>query len=632
MLHDMLMRPDMLIRQQQQQQHTVQGLASRELFMDTGEYAFSRYMHNVAALQHSKMPDSLLGGPGASRLSRECDSSACDSEQQHSGLQQLDRRWSTVSGLSEDVAAPGPKCRLSFGSIRDEPSGMQEQPSRPNSVEVGQEIAGAAAAAGDDQQPGLRRPSPMTCSTQQQQNSSKSSMRPPLHRTGSAQAVAVPNTTPVLLRPSSAGAVVQGHSGSTAAGQKRKVSDLATALTTAANALNGMAAGTDVLDGLLAGCHAQHDVSAPDHLLQGHVVVNGTPAAMQRGSSNAIPGLTTQEVDTVCPMSLGPSTQKRSRAVFEAAGAAVVHDEHEAAQAADEHQQEQQNAMPMSVNRKYLRGRRSSIGCCNMETDVDEQPQQQHSVVGSMLPPANHSTNPDHSTTKHSMQSRAAHYDSDSTHHAQADSKQQHLEALLSDHNISLEVPHNSRTAQGALQLLQPWQQLPAGSRNSLIPARRVGVDFSMAPPAAETVSDAADVDRPIGDRQRHSTCAADSKGSIPALSTGGNTADSAAGGDSVGPCTSHRLGCLIGGLQDALPAVHTVDNTPGNLDEELAKMDHHQLAEWASQWKPVVQSAEKRYLVERKLQMDEALLQVGKPPAVAVASACELLYIWPCL
>lgn len=87
----------------------------------------------------------------------------------------------------------------------------------------------------------------------------------------------------------------------------------------------------------------------------------------------------------------------------------------------------------------------------------------------------------------------------------------------------------------------------------------------------------------------------------------------------------AHSQGMLAHGL-DSRDLV-TGGRPPGN---ELKSMDPAELAELAKFWRPRLDSAERRYLRCRTMQLGEALLQVGLLTRAAVLHRRQTALCWP--
>jgi len=591
-------------------------------------------------------------------------------QQQHDTLQQLERQLqgqppvqqhqqqqgdaharhaaqSETGELDHEQEVPW-KGRLSFGGILDEPTPPSSTThAGPGAAAVGAGdentvpagLTAATALQQQQQQHAYRRPSPIVGSCQQQKGTasqpSNSSLRPPLH----------PSTTPVHLR--------TGHHGtSTAAGggggggggddrmsqqqqqhrqggsmmpsdagmavasrQRRSVSDLSAALSSAAAAAAPVGA-AGLLNPLapLLGMprvnqqqqqHQQHSV------LEGHPVSAGcmqlptsTPAAAAAhgvAASSATEaggdGMAGADVDTACPMSLGTSARKRTRTVFEVAPTGGP------AAAGTEQQQQGANggdtAMLFSSDRRVVRGRRSSItsGCCSMETDAPEGQaaagadghagQQQHGAAGGLAGAGGQLSAEDRSM---SITSICMHAD---------------MAGALAQHH-----QHQQRELQQQQRGLQELSDMPP--------------PHAVQPRAAAVAAAAAGTGPESHAPGQHGAHGNSSSGHASLPGSGGSTcpmsldhrASTATRQHTQQPGSSAQQqqqptgsGAGLQGLEGLSSGDLVTGGRPAA--DELRSMDPAELAELAKFWRPRLDSAERRYLRCRTMQLGEALLQV---------------------
>lgn len=526
------------------------------------------------------------------------------------------------------------KGRLSFSGILDEPTPPAGHISNPAAREG--DAAPSAEAAGDENalpagQPTAaqlhqqqlqhhvnRRASPNSSQAQKgaagghQQQTSSSSLRPPLH----------PNATPVHSR---AGQQAQGAaigSGDDRAShqqggsrQRRGVSDLSAALS---NAVPGSTAGLGGAAGLLnplapllgmqRGVDQQHvQASILDSLAQqaaagmaGTMPAHASTPAGAAGFAGAGAGqngVGATEGDTACPMSLNTSARKRTRTVFEAAPAGMGG----AGFVADQQQQGQDGgdvSMGGSHERRVMRSRRSSIhsGCCSMETDSmygaagAAQGAQHQQQEGNGLGMDDRSM----SITSNALHAAMAGAQQQQQHPPQHMQHEQHMQQQQRDQQQTAEMPPP--------HAVQPRAATAAGH----------GAGSRATVAAAAAASDAPDP-------------ATSSKG---VFGSGGSTCPMSLDhrnttGQHHNHLQQHAPRPGSSGQQQRQPSSGGAEGagglnsgdlvTGGRPADELRSMDPAELAELAKFWRPRLDSAERRYLRCRTMQLGEALEQVGR-------------------
>lgn len=524
------------------------------------------------------------------------------------------------------------KGRLSFSGILDEPTPPAGHISNPAACEGN--AAPSAEAAGDENalpagQPTAaqlhqqqlqhhvnRRASPNSSQAQKgaagghQQQTSSSSLRPPLH----------PNATPVHSR---AGQQAQGAaigSGDDRVSQqqggsrqRRGVSDLSAALSNAAP--GGTVGASGLLNPLVPLLGMQRGVglqqvqpSLLDSLgqqaaagLAGTVPAHASTPAGAAGGAGAgagQDGVGAAEGDTACPMSLNTSARKRTRTEFEAAPTGMAG----AGCGADQQQQGQDGgdvSMGGSHERRVVRSRRSSIhsGCCSMETD-------------SMYGAAGATQGAQHQQQEGNglgIEDRSMSITSNALYAAVAGAQQQQPPQHM-QHEQHLH--QQQRDLQQAAEMPPPHAVHPRAAAA----AAMAGPGCSSRAPVATAAAAGGAADP-----------ATSSKG---VFGSGGSTCPMSLDhrnttGQHHNHLQQHAPRPGSSGQQQRQPSSGGAEGagglnsgdlvTGGRPADELRSMDPAELAELAKFWRPRLDSAERRYLRCRTMQLGEALEQVGR-------------------
>jgi hypothetical protein len=578
------------------------------------------------------------------------------------------------------------KGRLSFSGILDEPTPppAHGNPSTADAAMQGDEntlpagLAGLPAAAGNQQQGAHRRPSPVSghgCQQQkgavagsQQANSSSqslSNLRPPLH----------PSATPVHLRTgqqASAAALSSGgdrqRQGGTAAAdaaggvlagrQRRGVSDLSAALSSASAAA---AAGPTAVAGLLnplapllggLACQMPRFPQQQQQVQQVQLGVSeavgqqglagpgtchaSTPAAGASRSGGVMEGgMCGVDADGACPMSLSTSARKRTRAVFETEAAAAA--AAAAGQAGAGADQPCGDVAMLSNERRVVRGRRSSItsGCCSMETDT------LHSAADARQPGyqfAGQGVQAARGGSQLSADDRSMSITSDCMHAAAAAAmagaqcqQQQHPDHTQQQQQRELQEaadmppPHAVQPRPSSAAAAGGNHRGPSVGWPGAVPA---GVDLDASginiPGSSNTMAgsntaipDTGGSTCPMSLDHRVSTAHCRSHPESQSRQAHGpGSSSSSRGPQATGSAGGHTGGHTGGHSAQAPASLDGLDSgdlvTGGRPPaQELRSMDPAELAELAKFWRPRLDSAERRYLRCRTMQLGEALLQV---------------------
>lgn len=550
------------------------------------------------------------------------------------------------------------KGRLSFSGILDEPTPPADNSSIAASGEgaaglaappAGDENlipAGQLPAAGQQQQHGYRRPSPVSAGNLQQQQQQKgtsgggqhaggSNLRPPLH----------PNATPVHLR---TGQQAQGAGADDRAGngrQRRSVTDLSAALTSAAagdapSGAMGAAVLLNPLAPLLGGMPrmgpmqgqpglldslGQHGAAGMGGFAPPHAITPaGAAAHNQSAAEDSIAGA---DADAACPMSLGTSARKRTRTAFESGS--------------EQQQQGGQDvsdvSMLMGNDRRVVRSRRSSInsGCCSMETDAADgaagaalqqhapqhahQQHGQYAAAGTAAPMGRLGAD-DRSMSVTSENMQSAMNGAHALQQQQEHEHQQHLQQQRElQYAADMPPPHAvqpraaAAAAGGHTQPPRRWSaastgealeaaaNAPQGGSNSGNKAALPGSGGSTCPMSLD--HRATTVQRqPQADLQHHQ--------------------QQAPGSDIH---HQQQQPASSAAQQQGIEGLNSADLVTGGRPpaDELRSMDPAELAELAKFWRPRLDSAERRYLRCRTMQLGEALLQVGLQLVILPVPVC---------
>jgi hypothetical protein len=369
-----------------------------------------------------------------------------------------------------------------------------------------------------------------------------------------------------------------------------------------------------------------------------------TPAAGASRSGGVMEdGVCCVDADGVCPMSLSTSARKRTRAVFESEAAAA------AGQAGAGADQPCGDVAMLSNERRVVKGRRSSItsGCCSMETDT------LHSAVDARHPGCTFAGQGMHAAQGNGQlcaDDRSMSITSDCMHAAAAAAmagaqwqQQQHADHAQQQQRELQEAaemppPHavHPRPAAAAAAAAAAggnprdpsaaWPgALPAGADVDAAGAHGPGSSNMMGSSSSTAVPDTGGSTCPMSLDHRPGTMHRSHPGSQP-LNLAQGPGGSSSRGTQQDPQATGSAGALQPAPSDGFDSgdLITGGRPPAN---ELRSMDPAELAELAKFWRPRLDSAERRYLRCRTMQLGEALLQVsvGAPACFEMAPACRV-------